>query len=121
MATERPDLKPYVGQELTVIAWLWARTVKSPNPAFNHVDVPLAASFVLSTKTGKEAWVEPVVEGDAYRFEVRMGKPPEAAAEGTSAGKRAAHKCLLSGVPIDYKYLREQGKQDQLGQNLHVG
>lgn len=118
MATERPDLKPYVGQELTVIAWLWARTVKSPNPAFAHVDVPLAASFVLSTKTGKEAWVEPVVEGDAYRFEVRMGKPPEAATEGTSAGKRAAHKCLLSGVPIDYKYLREQGKQDQLGQRL---
>ena len=36
MAKERPDLEPLVGQKLTVIAWLWARTVKSPNPAFSH-------------------------------------------------------------------------------------
>jgi putative DNA methylase len=61
------------GDELTVIAWLWARTVKSPNPAFSHVDVPLASTFVLSSKAGKEAYVQPVVEGDIYRFEVRTG------------------------------------------------
>jgi hypothetical protein len=41
MAKERTDLKPYVGKKLNVIAWLWARTVKSPNPAFAHVDIPL--------------------------------------------------------------------------------
>ena len=51
----RPDLKKYEGQKLTVIAWLWARTVKSPNPAFANVDVPLASTFMLSTKAGKEA------------------------------------------------------------------
>ena len=44
MAKERPDLNPYVGKKLTVIAWLWARTVKSPNPAFAHVDVPLVTT-----------------------------------------------------------------------------
>ena len=49
---ERPDLKPYEGRKLTVIAWLWARTVKSPNPAFADVDVPLASTFMLSTKKG---------------------------------------------------------------------
>jgi putative DNA methylase len=75
MAQERPDLKPYIGQKLTVIAWLWARTVKSPNPAFRHVDVPLASTFMLSTKAGKEAYVEPVIEGDSYRFTVRTGRP----------------------------------------------
>src|SRR5512142_924602 len=48
MAKGRPDLKPYVGKSLTVIAWLWARTVRSPNPAFAQVDVPLASTFVLS-------------------------------------------------------------------------
>ena len=32
MAKERPDLEPYAGRDLTVIAWLWARTVKSPKP-----------------------------------------------------------------------------------------
>src|SRR5690349_17813282 len=62
MATERPDLKPLVGQKLTVIAWLWARTVKSPNPAFAHVNVPLASTFMLSTKPDKEAFIEPVIE-----------------------------------------------------------
>jgi len=62
MVRERPDLKPYLGQKLTVIAWLWARTVKSPNPAFAHVDVPLASTFILSSKPGKEAYVEPVIE-----------------------------------------------------------
>ena len=55
MARDRPDLEPHVGRELTVIAWLWARTVKSPNPAFRHVEVPLVSSFMLSTKPGKEA------------------------------------------------------------------
>ena len=56
------DLKQYKGQELTVIAWLWARTVKSPNPVFNNVDVPLSTSFVLSSKKGNEVYVEPIIE-----------------------------------------------------------
>ncbi|MGB3220382.1 MAG: hypothetical protein WBD79_23535, partial [Anaerolineae bacterium] len=64
MAQERPDLKPLVGRKLTVIAWLWARTVKSPNPAFNQMDVPLVSTFMLSTKPGKEAYVEPVMVGN---------------------------------------------------------
>lgn len=63
MAKNRPDLKLLVGKKLTVIAWLWARTVKSPNPAFSQMDVPLASTFMLSTKEGKEAYVEPVIEG----------------------------------------------------------
>ena len=75
MARDRPDLKPYVGRELTVIAWLWARTVPSPNPAFGDVEVPLASTFMLSTKKGKEAYVEPVIEGRQYRFRVRTGSP----------------------------------------------
>ncbi|MBL2669436.1 hypothetical protein ELK56_29170, partial [Klebsiella pneumoniae] len=66
MIAERPDLQSYLGEELTVIAWLWARTVKSPNPAFSHVDVPLASSFILCSKSGKEAYVEPIVNGDSY-------------------------------------------------------
>ena len=65
IVAERPDLKPLLGQKLTVIAWLWARTVKSPNPAFSHVSVPLASTFILSSKAGKESYVQPVVEGGA--------------------------------------------------------
>ncbi len=108
------------GQKLTVIAWLWARTVKSPNPAFANVDVPLASTFMLSTKAGKEAYVEPVIEGKGYRFTVKTGKPKDAqrAKLGTSAGKRAAFRCLMSGVPIIYDYIREEGKAGRMGARL---
>ncbi len=118
MAATREDLKPLVGQDLTVIAWLWARTVKSPNPAYSHVDVPLVSSFVLASKEGKEAWVEPVVEGGTYRFAVRTGPPPSSAATGTTAGKRAAFVCILSGTPIDYRHIRTTGRGSGLGRRL---
>jgi len=118
MASVRPDLKPLIGQNLTVIAWLWARTVKSPNPAFSHVDVPLASTFVLSSKAGKEAYVQPIVEGDTYRFAVMTGRPPDSAKGGTTAGKRAAFICLLSKSPIDYKHIRTQGRNGRMGQRL---
>ncbi len=118
MAHERPDLKPLVGQKLTSIAWLWARTVKSPSPAFSHVDVPLASTFILSNKAGKEAYVQPVVEADRYRFTVKMGTPPPEAKGGTTAGKRAAFICLLSATPIDYNYIRAEGKAGRMGQRL---
>jgi putative DNA methylase len=118
MVDERPDLAPLLGQKLTVIAWLWARTVKSPNPAFSHVDVPLASTFVLSSKAGKEAYVQPVVEDDRYHFMVKVGKPPESAKGGTTAGKRAAFICLLSKSPIDYNHIRTEGKAGRMGQRL---
>ncbi|MCP5421177.1 MAG: DUF1156 domain-containing protein [Gammaproteobacteria bacterium] len=117
MAQDRPDLKPLIGQKLTVIAWLWARTVKSPNPAFSHVEVPLASTFVLSSKAGKEAYVEPVVEGDSYRFTVKIGTPRNAEATklGTTAGKRSAFRCLMSDVPITYDHIRQEGKAGCMG------
>lgn len=120
MAQERPDLKKYVGQKLTVIAWLWARTVKSPNPAFANVDVPLASTFMLSTKVGKEAYVEPIIESGSYRFMVKMGKPKDAerTQSGTSAGKRKAFLCLISGVPIAYEYIRAEGMAKRMGTRL---
>jgi len=118
MAEKRPDLKQYVGHKLTVIAWLWARTVKSPHPAFSHVDVPLVSSFILSSKKGKEAWVKPIVEGDKWHFEVRVGTPPNGAELGTTSGKRKAFKCLVSGAPIDYDYIRDFGKRVGMGQKL---
>ena len=120
MVHERPDLKPYEGRELTVIAWLWARTVKSPNPAFADVDVPLATTFMLSTKKGREAYVEPVVEGRGYRFEVRAGMPPdpEGTKVGTSAGRRRGFMCLMSGAPVPYAHIRTEGKAGRMAQRL---
>ncbi len=120
MAKERPDLTKYIGQKLTVIAWLWARTVKSPNPAFANVDVPLASTFMLSTRAGKEAYVEPIIEGGGYRFTVKVGMPKdtEAAKVGMSAGKWNAFRCLMSNVPITYDYIRSEGIGGRIGSRL---
>lgn len=106
------------GQELTVIAWLWARTVKSPNPAFSHVDVPLASSFILSSKPGKESYVHPVVDGDSYRFEVRTGKPPESAKNGTKLGRGANFRCLMSDAPIEPKHIYAEANAGRMGAKL---
>ena len=116
MARERPDLKQYVGRKLTVIAWLWARTVKSPNPAFADVDVPLASTFMLSTKKGKEAYVEPVIENGGYRFTVKAGAPTSgAAASGTKLARGANFQCLMSGSPIAGDYIKAEGKAGRMG------
>ncbi len=120
MTTKRSDLKDYVGRELTVIAWLWARTVKSPNPAFAHVDVPLISNFMLSTKRGKEAYIEPVIKGDTYRFKVKVGKPkdPDAAKAGTKLGRGSTFRCLLSGAPISGDYIKTEGQAGRMSARL---
>ncbi len=119
MAAGRPDLRPYVGEKLTVIAWLWARTVASPNPAFRGVAVPLASTFILSSKAGKEAWVQPVVAGGGYRFEVRTGTPPPEVKKGTTAtGRFSGFRCLMSEAPISYAFAREEAKAGRMGQKL---
>ena len=117
MARERPDLKQYVGRKLTVIAWLWARTVKSPNPAFADVDVPLASTFLLSTKKGKEAYVEPVVEDGGYCFTVKAGKSPESAKNGTKLS-RGSFQCLVSKVPFAYTYIDDEANAGRMSEQL---
>ncbi len=116
----RTDLKPYEGQELTVIAWLWARTVKSPNPAFSQVEVPLASTFMLSTKAGKEAYVQPMVEASGYRFTVKLGKPedPEKTKGGTKLSRGANFGCLMSGVPIEGDYIKSEGREGKMRTRL---
>ena len=120
MARQRPELDHYAGCELTVIAWLWARTVKSPNPAYAQVDVPLASTFMLSTKPGKETYVEPVVEGNRYTFTVRTGRPhnAEAAKNGTKLARGANFRCLVSGAPIAPDYIKSEGRAGRMGAKL---
>ena len=119
MVAERPDLERYKGRKLTVIAWLWARTVKSPNPAFADVDVPLAATFMLSTKKGKETYVEPVIEGRGYRFTVKVGQPRDAGAKaGTKLSRGANFQCLMSGTPIAGDHIKAEGRAGRMGTRL---
>lgn len=120
MTAGRDDLSKYVGSTLPLIAYIWARTVRSPNPAFSTHEVPLASTFVLSSKTGKEAYILPVVQGGDYRFEIRLGKPPNAdeTKKGTKSSRGANFRCLLSGVPIDGDYVKSEGMAGRLGAKL---
>ena len=120
MVQERPELKKYASQKLTVIAWLWARTVKSPNPAFANVDVPLASTFMLATKAGKETYVEPVIGEDGYYFTVKIGKPKDAegAKNGTKLSRGANFKCLMSGVPIASSHIYSEANAGRMGARL---
>ena len=116
MVKGRPEIQNLVGYELTVIAWLWARTVKSPNPVFSSVDVPLVRSFWVSTKVGKEAWVETVVDrvNSSYSFVVRSVGFPKIE---QTVGRKGA-TCIMSESPISLNYIRSEAKAGRLGQKL---
>jgi len=118
IAKSHPGLVELLGKRVTVTAWIWARTVRSPNPAFSHVEVPLVSTFVLSSKKGSELWVEPVVNADGYSFVVRSGIPPEGLALGTRSAKAEAFVCLLSKTPIPRTYVQQAGKAGRLGRRL---
>ena len=125
MVRERPDLKAYEGRRLTVIAWIWARTVASSNPAAKGAHVPLVSSFMLSTKRGRKSWVEIVIDPEAtsgWRFEARSGplsQEAEAVAKlGTKAGKAKDFVCCLTGTPIQRTYIQAEGKAGRLAKRL---
>jgi putative DNA methylase len=100
-----------------VIAWLWARTVPSPDPAAQGADVPLVSSFWLAQKKGKEAWIEPIVDRTTmtYRFVVQTGTPPrrDVVGAGTKTGQ-GAFRCLFTGQPIEPEYIRACGQRGVL-------
>jgi putative DNA methylase len=114
----RPDLKAYEGKDLTVIAWIWARTVRSPNPAFDKISVPLIATFKLGTKPGKEVCIRPVVDDDKYDFRVVLGadKSPDQASGTKISG--ANFRCLLSGDTITSSYIKDEARAGRMGQRL---
>ncbi|MBR4102662.1 MAG: hypothetical protein IKK39_01210, partial [Thermoguttaceae bacterium] len=99
-------------KEATVIAWIWTRTVKCPNPACG-CETPLAHSFALSSKKGNEFYVEPLVENGSVSFQVKPGKE---ARPGTISRKGA--KCVVCDSPISLDYVREEGKARRLNARL---
>lgn len=109
------------GGRAPIIAFLWARTVESPNPAFKGCHVPLMSTFWLSQKPGAEAWLEPELDEKrrTWRFVVRTGPPTnrDAVAAGTKQG-RGDFTCLLSGTPIPVDYIRDAGRHRGLGQRM---
>ena len=112
------------GGEATVIAWLWARTVRSPDPAAGGAMVPLVSSFLLSTREGRKAWTEVVLDvsaADGWQFEVKTGALAKEAEErlrnGTKTG-RGGFTCVLTGTAIPFDYVRKEANKHGLGQRL---
>ena len=98
-------------KEATVVAWLWARTVRSPDPAWNGY-VPLIKSGILRKKKNKPlVWVDPIVDHDnqSIIYQIREGGLPKG---GT------VNKCIATGASIDFKYLRQQGAQGLIEESL---
>lgn len=104
------------GGEATVIAWIWARTVKCSNPAC-VCEMPLASSFVLSKKKGKEAWVKPIPAGDHVEFEVQQGKCPKEY-ESFKVGRSAIFKCPCCGEITTDAYVKKNGQEHKIGSQL---
>jgi putative DNA methylase len=121
LVTSRPDLREYQRQRLPTVAWLWARTVRSPDPSVHGAFVPLVTTFRLRSKGDQKVWIEPDVDkaANTYRFIVKTGKPTleqaAIAAAGTKTGRGANFKCLLSGSPLDESYIRSQCESHETG------
>ena len=113
----------YGGGKANVIAWIWARTVPSPDPAFADVHVPLVSSFLLSSKKGKEAWIKPIVDRrqKTITYEIRTGGSKEdwaEAKEGTKQGRGAHFMCLMSDTAITPDYVKATGRAGGMKQTL---
>ena len=111
------------GGKATVVAWIWARTVPSPDPAFAAVPVPIASSFLLTPMKGKEAWIEPVVDKTTktITYKIRYGGTDDELAkakDGTKSGRGANFICVLSGTAITPEYVKETGRAGKMGQAL---
>ncbi len=110
----------YGGGKTKVIAWIWARTVPSPDPAFAGVDVPIASNFLLSSKKSKEVWIEPLVDRNSQEitYRIRNGGTKEEigkAKEGTKAGRGANFRCLISDTAITPDYVKTQARAGNMG------
>ena len=111
------------GGRATVIAWIWARTVPSPDPAFSDIQVPIASSFLLSSKSGKETWIEPIVDKTekSIHYTIRKGGTKDEliiAKSGTKSGRGANFRCLFTGSAIPPDHVKSSGREGRMGQTL---
>lgn len=104
------------GNKATVIAWIWARTVKCSNPMCG-CSMPLASKFVLSKKRGTKAWIEPIYENNKFRFVIHEGECPKER-ETLKLGKGAVFKCPVCGEMVSDDYVKQEGKKKQLGSQM---
>jgi putative DNA methylase len=112
---DRSDLTDYVGQELTVMAWLWARTVTCPNPAC-RLTLPLIKSYALCTKTGRPKRLQVHVDSAETRVSFAIEDGKALGREGTVS--RSGAKCIACNTSVPFSYVREEGRAGRLADQL---
>jgi len=105
-----PKVKDEYGQEHTVIAWIWARTIKCPNPVCG-CEMPLVNSFELSKKKGKEAFVQPIIDVNMIRYEVKYGKN---APDSPKLTKGANFRCISCNTTATPEYIRAEAMANRM-------
>ncbi len=111
-----PDATGPDGEKLTPIAWIWARTVESPDPSWSG-HVPLVASWTLANKPGKpKVWIEPIVDREAQtiRYEIREGGEPTH----QRTVNRGNGTCIATGSAIPGDYIKSESRAGRMGQQL---
>ena len=116
MAKDRQDLKDCIGEQLPLVACLWARTVPSPDPSVEGAPTPLFRSRILRTKPREVTWLEDSTTDDGHvSFKVRVGsKAPSSNTCGTIS--RSGARCIFSDAAIPFSYLRQCGKDGKLSE-----
>lgn len=114
--------KEHGGGKATVIAWIWARTVPSPDPAFSDASVPLVSSFLLNNKKGKEIYLVPSVDKaeKSVAFHIQKGGGSNAiklAKQGNKSG-RANFSCFYSDTPISGEYVDKAASKGLMGRQV---
>ena len=112
-----PDVQLPAGGRAAAIAWIWTRTVRCPNPACG-AEMPLASSFVLSNKKGKEAWIQPIVQREDKRVDFQVVRGRGGAPDPPKIGRGAKFRCLVCDQVADDDYLKEEGRAKRLGRKL---
>ena len=109
-----PKVKnPETGEDATVIAWIWARTVKCPNPACG-CEMPLTKSFWLSKKANKEVYIEPRIVSNKVYYEIKHDD--KCIIEETIGDKGA--KCISCGENIPLKFVRNESSNGRMNNAL---
>ena len=106
-----PKVKDADGVEHTVIAWLWARTVKCPNPACG-CEMPLVRSFALSKKKNAEVYIDPIINDGHVSYAIKQGKQDEG-----TVNRRGA-TCICCGAAVGFPYIRDEGRSGRMGRHL---
>ena len=104
---------PEQNEKVNVISWIWATTVKCPNPACK-CNAPLIKSLVLTSKKGKEKYLHPHIKGESIEFSIESGK----CSNDTGTIGRKGGTCLKCGTAIELNYIRQQGMEHRLGSQL---